>query len=73
MTGYVLCSEAIMENPERLFSQQVGRENESAVPGLEQLIEDFRAAYPELSQQAIRRVLRLPPEIKEGPESPREV
>jgi hypothetical protein len=39
-----------------------------AVPGLGQVIDRFRAAYPELSRDTIRRVLRLPPAIKGGPE-----
>ncbi len=73
MAGYVACLEAIMEKSERLFSQQGGREDLSAVPGIEQVMKDFRIAYPELSQEAIRRVFRLPPEIKEPPGSPRQV
>jgi len=40
----------------------------SAVPGLGRVIDRFRVAYPELSRETIRRVLRLPPEIKGGPE-----
>jgi hypothetical protein len=43
-----------------------------AVPGLKRVIDCFRAAYPELSRDTIRRVLRLPPAIEGGPEPTQE-
>jgi hypothetical protein len=62
-----------MEKLDSRLAAPLGREAAGAVPGLGQVMEAFRVAYPELSRETIRRVLRLPPEIKERPESPREV
>jgi hypothetical protein len=61
-----------MGNPERLFDGQRDGEDQISVPGLEQVMKDFRVAYPELSAEMIRRVLRLPPVIEVRLDLPRE-
>jgi hypothetical protein len=61
-----------MQNPERAPSRSE-RRLDQAVPGLIQVIEDFRRAYPQLPLYVIRWVLRQPPESQDGEEPPSEV
>jgi len=61
-----------MESTETLTEGQPDREREVLVVGLARVIREVRAAYPELFQEAVRTILRLPPEVGGPREKPRE-
>ncbi len=61
-----------MKTPELLSTGGIRSEAPVIVPGIERAMEDLRAAYPSLSEGTIRRILRLPPEIRGGKEPSRE-
>lgn len=65
--------EASMQKPELTTSWSERRLDQMAVPGLIQVIEDFRRAYPQLPLDVIRWVLRQPAETNDGGEPPAEV
>jgi len=62
-----------MQNPECVSSRSERRLDQMAVPGLVEVIEEFQRAYPQLSPDVIRWVLRQPPERRIGEDPPAEV
>jgi|GEM_PF-6678899 len=65
--------EGAMQNPECISNRSERHLDQMAVPGLVEVIEEFQRAYPQLSLDVIRWVLRQPPESQDGEEPPSEV
>jgi len=49
-----------------------GNKSRIAVPGLWKVVEDLRRVYPELTEEAVARILRLPPRAPRRPDPIRE-